>query len=367
MHILKDIAVQDHRWFDAHERVMSVENQACGLKAYIALHNTRLGPALGGVRMYNYRTEDDAVKDALLLSRGMTYKCALAGLPLGGGHAVIVGNPGVDKSEDMLRSFGAAVEELAGGFIAAEDSGTNMSDMETIARETSHAVGLPYEACPGEFGGPPAPYAARGVYIGMKRAAKRKFGVDSLSGLRVAVQGLGEVGFALCELLLKEGAQIVGCDIHEDRITRARDAFPGMFFIEPATFFSLEADIYAPCALGQQLNSDSIPQMHFGMICGGANNQLHQVRHDQWLKDRDILYVPDYTVNSGATIEVSYEHYFRAGQNPFDYDLTLDALDKHIARIADTVDSVLDFAEEYDLPTGEAADSVAEKVFLGGG
>ncbi|NCC22911.1 MAG: Glu/Leu/Phe/Val dehydrogenase [Alphaproteobacteria bacterium] len=352
--------------FDGHEKVFFVENEACGLKAFIGIHSTRLGPALGGCRMYNYRSEDQAVRDTLLLARGMTYKNALAGLPLGGGHVVIIGNPGVNKSDAMFRCMGRAIDCLGGEIIVGGDSGINSHDLGVMGEETGHVVGLPVHETWGPIGGDFAPYAAYGVYCGMKRAAQRRLGVESLSGVRVAMQGVGAVGFELCRLLHNEGAILVACELDPQAIRRAKEAFPDILFIDSSDIFSVEAEIFSPCAMGAQLNSNSIPQMHFDIIAGSANNQLHHFQHDQWLADRDILYVPDTVINAGATIAAAYEHFQRAPENPLGHELTRETLRRHVEGIANTVDEVLDFAEEYGLPSGEAANSVAERVFLGG-
>ncbi len=358
----EDLAVTEYPSFDGHECVHSFEDDTSGLKALVAIHNTNLGPALGGCRMFNYRSEKNSVRDVLRLSRGLTYKNALAGFPLGGGQAVIVGNPHVNKSDVLLESMGQAIEELDGAFICAEDSGTSQRDMEVIHRKTDHVLGLPAQA--GRLGGDPVPMAAYGVYCGMKAAAQRRFGSDSLNDLVVAIQGLGSVGFELCKLLQAEGARLVGADIDGMAVKRVREAFPEMVIVGEHDIFALEGHIFAPCAMGAQLNDNSIPQMHFDIIAGSANNQLASPHHDTWLADRDILYIPDYVINSGTVIAVAYEYFERLGKNPFDHPLNAETMKAHIERIGNTVNDVLDFAEEYGVPPGQAADSLAEKVFL---
>jgi leucine dehydrogenase len=366
MNVFREIDATGLSRFDAHEKCIAVENESCGLRAYIVIHNTNLGPALGGCRMYNYPGEEQALHDILRLSKGMTYKNALAGLPLGGGHVVIIGNPGVNKSADMFRALGQAIESLDGQLIVGGDSGIAPDDLSITGQETQHVVGLPVEETDGALGGNTAPYGARGVFYGMKRAARRRFGSESLKGKRIAVQGAGSVGLELCRLLAGDGAVLMACEPNAAARQRLADSVPGIPFIDVDHIFAAEADIFAPCAMGEQLNSSSIPQMHFQMIAGSANNQLHRRRHDVWMAERGILYVPEYVINSGGTIAAAYEHFQATGKTPPGWAMTSDALEKHIAGIPLTVDKVLDFAKESGLPAGHAASSVAETIFLGG-
>ncbi len=287
-----------------HERVLFCSSPEVGLQAIIALHSTVLGPGLGGVRMWPYGSLDEALTDVLRLSRGMTYKAAAAGLHLGGGKAVIVGDPKRDKTEALLRTFGRYVESLGGLYITAEDVGTDMEDMEHILTETRWVTGV----SPAQGGGgDPSPVTAFGVLQGMKAAAAWQLGSPSLAGRRVAIQGLGSVGFALAGYLEQEGASIAGSDIDGEAAARARDEH-GVEIVAPAEILGTECDILAPCALGAVLNDDTIPRLRCRVVAGAANNQLaDEERHGQALHDRGILYAPDFVLNAGGLINVYSE------------------------------------------------------------
>lgn len=287
-----------------HEQVMFCSDPAVGLKAIIAIHNTVLGPALGGTRFWNYAHEGEALRDALRLSRGMTYKASITGLHLGGGKAVIIGDARSQKSEALFRRYGQFVNSLNGRYITAEDVGTTSSDMEWVGRESKFVTGLP-EYLGG--GGDPSPFTAYGVYLGMKAAAKEAYGSDSLAGKKIMVQGVGHVGEYLVEHLHKEGAVIYITDIYEDRLQAVSSRFK-VHTAAPDEVFNVPVDIYAPCALGGTLNTETIPKLRCAIVAGAANNQLEdEVEHGQMLMDAGILYAPDYLINAGGLINVASE------------------------------------------------------------
>jgi leucine dehydrogenase len=283
-----------------HEQLVLWTEPRFGYKGIISLHDTSLGPGLGGTRLWNYATEEEALVDALRLARGMTYKAAVTGLTLGGGKSVIWGDPkirGVDR-EMLFRAHGRAVESLGGRYITAEDVGTSPADMAHIALETEHVVGL--EGTSGD----PSPVTAYGVYRGIKAAAMARYGDDSLDGLHVAVQGLGQVGYHLCENLRGEGARLSVTDIDSGRIERVVDEFDAEAVV-PEDIFDVDADIFAPCALGAVLNDDTIPRLKVDIVAGAANNQLASTtKHGPALQEAGILYAPDYVINAGGLINV---------------------------------------------------------------
>jgi len=287
-----------------HEELVFCHDQETGLKAIIAVHDTTIGPALGGCRMWNYATEEDALKDVLRLSRGMSYKAAIAGLNLGGGKAVIIGNSKKDKNELLFRSFGRFVQGLAGRYITAEDVGTSVKDMEWVRMETRYVTGIS-RALGGS--GDPSPVTALGTCSGMKATVKKHLGKDTLYGLNIGIQGVGHVGYHLCNFLKKEGANLFVTDIDNKSIERVVNEF-GANPIGLDDIYDADIDIYAPCALGATLNDDTIPRLRCSIVAGAANNQLKKESiHSQMLKDRDILYAPDYAINAGGLINVANE------------------------------------------------------------
>jgi leucine dehydrogenase len=285
-----------------HERVLFCSNPEVGLQAIIAVHSTVLGPGLGGCRMWPYGSTEEALTDVLRLSRGMTYKAAAAGLNLGGGKAVIIGDAKKDKTEELFRAFGRYVESLNGFYITAEDIGTNTDDMEVVHHETRWVTGLPPEA---GGGGDPSPVTAFGTLQGIK-AAVQHLGDDSLKGRSVAVQGLGSVGYNLARFLRDEGAKVFGTDIDPETTARAREEL-GVEIVPIDEILEVECDVVAPCALGAVINDDSIPKLRCRVVAGAANNQLKEDRHGQELHDRGILYAPDYVINAGGLINVYNE------------------------------------------------------------
>jgi leucine dehydrogenase len=287
-----------------HERILFCSNPQVGLQAIIAVHSTVLGPGLGGVRMWPYQSMDDALTDVLRLSRGMTYKAAAAGLNLGGGKAVIVGDPKKDKSEALFRCFGQYVEELGGLYITAEDVGTDMEDMEVILTETRSVTGV---APAHGGGGDPSPVTAFGVLQGIKAAARWQFDEASLAGRSVAIQGLGSVGYHLATYLKEEGAKIFAADIDAETTERVR-AELGVEIVPPGEILEVPCDIVAPCALGAILNDETIPKLSCKVVAGASNNQLaDEERHGRALHERGILYAPDFVINAGGLINVYNE------------------------------------------------------------
>ncbi|PWL29665.1 MAG: leucine dehydrogenase [Fluviicola sp. XM-24bin1] len=279
-----------------HEQLLFCNDNATGLKAIIAVHNTVLGPALGGTRMWAYSDEMEALKDVLRLSRGMTYKNSISGLNLGGGKAVIIGDARSMKSEALFRRFGKFVNSLGGKYITAEDVGISPIDMTWVSMETNHVVGLPGKS------GDPSPVTAHGTYVGMKACAKEQFGSDSLTGKKVAVQGVGHVGEYLVESLAKEGAEIYITDIHEPTLKRVAETF-GAKVVGLDEIYDIDMDIYAPCALGATVNDETLDRLKCSIIAGAANNQLqNETIHGKAVMQRGMIYAPDFALNAGGVI-----------------------------------------------------------------
>ena len=287
-----------------HEEVLFCFDRPTGLKAIIAIHDTTLGPALGGTRMWPYASENDALRDVLRLSRGMSYKSSLAGLDLGGGKAVIIGDARTQKTEAMFRRFGQFVESLNGRYITAEDVGMSTNDMVNIRKETRNVAGLPEEM---GGSGDPSPVTAYGVFCGMKAAAKQAFGTDDLAGRKVSVQGAGNVGRYLVQYLVKEGAKVFLTDIHEEKVAAIAKEHP-ITAVRPDEVYDLDVDIYSPCALGATVNDDTLGRLKCAVIAGGANNQLADEKlHGRAVMDKGILYAPDFLINAGGIINCAWE------------------------------------------------------------
>jgi len=280
-----------------HEQLVISQDPSCGYLGIIAIHDTTLGPALGGTRFWQYDSTEAALVDALRLARGMTYKSAVAGLSLGGGKAVIVGDNRRRDREALFRAHGRFVDTLGGRYITAEDVGTSTDDMEFVRQETRHVGGLVGRS------GDPSPVTAWGVFHGMRAAARTRFGTDDLAGRRVLVQGAGNVAYHLCRLLHEAGAELVVTDIRPERVQRIVQEF-GARGVAPDALVAEKGDIYSPNALGATLNDDTIPRLQVGLVCGGANNQLAEPRHGDALQARGILYAPDYVVNGGGVINI---------------------------------------------------------------
>ncbi|NIR31585.1 MAG: Glu/Leu/Phe/Val dehydrogenase [Gammaproteobacteria bacterium] len=342
--------------FDDHEQVVFCHDGSAGLQAIIAIHNTNRGPSLGGCRMWAYASEQEALHDVLRLSKGMTYKSAMAHLDLGGGKSVIMGNPRQDKNERLLRALGRYVDTLGGRYIIAEDAGTSVEDMKAIGEATRHVVGIA-DKVTGEGGtrsGDPSPATAYGVFIGLRAAVKHRLGRDDLDGLKVAVQGVGHVGYKLAKQLHEAGARLWVSDIYDDEAQRAaRDL--GAAVVPPEHAYDQEVDVFAPCALGAVINDDTLPRMRAKVIAGAANNQLAEDRHGEELMRRNILYAPDYVINAGGLIDVAYE------REPGGYDR--DKMLRHIERIDDTLIEIFERADAERLPTSVVADKIAEERF----
>ncbi len=316
-----------------HEQVLFCNDKSTGLRAIIAIHNTVLGPSLGGTRMWPYQSEAEALKDVLRLSRGMTYKSAVAGLHLGGGKAVIIGDSRKDKSEALMRRFGQFVDSLNGRYITAEDVGFSTADIENVAEETEHVSGLP-ETKGGS--GDPSPVTAYGVYMGMKAAAKKAFGSDSLAGKRILVQGVGHVGYNLVENLAKEGAHIAISDIHEDSIAAVSKKHK-VEVVPADEVYAYDMDIFAPCALGAVLNDETLKVLKCGVIAGAANNQLDdEERHSRMLAENGMVYAPDFVINAGGIINcysevIGYNREDALRKTENIYHTTLDILNRSAA------------------------------------
>ena len=332
-----------------HEQVVFCQDPKTGLNAIIAVHNTTLGPSLGGTRLWNYASHEEALVDALRLSRGMTYKSAISGLNLGGGKAVLIGDAAKLKSEAYWRRYGKFVNSLNGKYITAEDVNTSKADMEYIGMETEFVTGKP-EYMGGS--GDPSPLTAWGVFNGMKASAKKAWGSDDLSGKKVLVQGAGNVGQYLMGHLVEEGAKVYICDINEAKLKEAKTKYPKVEVVDNATIFDLDIDIYAPCALGATVNTEVINKLKAPVIAGGANNQLADENvHGPMLVEKGIIYAPDFVINAGGIINISIE---------------LDGYNKErayntVAKIYDRTLEIFKLAEEEKVHTQLAAMRLAEK------
>lgn len=342
-------AIKNTRIFEmlaamGHEQVVFCHDEASGYRGIIAIHSTRLGPAVGGTRFWNYATEEEAIIDALRLSRGMTYKCAAAGMPLGGGKAIIIGdNKSVDR-EKLFRAHGRFVERLGGRYITAEDVGTSPADMELIALETSYVGGLAGK------GGDPSPWTGLGAYRAMQASAKYRWGSDDLGGKRVAIQGCGNVGYNLAKELSAAEARLIVSDVDAAKMKRAVEEFRATP-ASPENIYSAEADVFAPCAMGGIINDRTLPQLKAEIICGAANNQLLEDRHGDALEERGILYAPDYVVNSGGVLSGGADLF---GWSP-------EKVREKVRAIYDTLLSILEIAKLERVPTYKAADRLAER------
>ncbi|KSU63584.1 leucine dehydrogenase [[Bacillus] enclensis] len=330
-----------------YEQLVFCQDEVSGLKAIIAIHDTTLGPALGGTRMWTYDSEEAAIEDALRLAKGMTYKNAAAGLNLGGGKTVIIGDPRKDKNEEMFRAFGRYIQGLNGRYITAEDVGTTVADMDLIHEETDYVTGISPA-----FGssGNPSPVTAYGVYRGMKAAAKEAFGTDSLEGKTIAVQGVGNVAYNMCKHLHEEGANLIVTDIHKESVDRAVNDF-GAKAVDPSEIYSVDCDIFAPCALGAIINDETISQIKAKVIAGAANNQLKETRHGDAIHEMGIVYAPDYVINAGGVINVADELYGYNSERAM----------KKVEQVYNNVERVIEIAKRDNVPTYVAADRMAEE------
>ena len=331
-----------------HEQVIFCNDSETGLKAIIAIHDTTLGPALGGTRMWNYSNEIDALNDVLRLSRGMTFKASISGLNLGGGKAVIIGDAKTEKTEALMKKFGEYVNKLGGTYITAEDVGMSTKDMEYVREMTKHVTGIP-ESMGGS--GDPSPVTAYGVYWGMKASAKFKWGSDSLEGKTILVQGGGHVGENLVKHITEEDAKVFVTDINEEKLAEVSEKY-GAKIITGDAIYDMDMDIYAPCALGATLNTDTIHRLKCAIVAGAANNQLEdEMIHGEMIKEKGIVYAPDFLINAGGLINVYSEI------NGYDREKSLNKTRK----IYDTTLEILLKAEQEDITTHKAALVIAEQ------
>lgn len=328
-----------------HEQLVFCNDNETGLKAIIGVHNTVLGPALGGTRIWAYTNEMEALNDVMRLSRGMTYKNSLAGLNLGGGKAVIIGDSRQIKSEALMRRFGKFVNSLGGKYITAEDVGINPADMVYVNMETEHVVGLPGKS------GDPSPVTAKGVYVGMKACAKAQFGTDSLAGKKIAVQGVGHVGEYLVSFLAKEKAEIYITDVYEPTLKRVASEY-GAKVVGLDEIYDLDVDIYAPCALGATINDETLNRLKCSIIAGSANNQLKdEGRHGKMVMEKGIIYAPDYAINAGGVINVYSEF---KGLSP-EWSL------QNAENIYTTIEEIVNRSNSENIPTYLIANKMAEE------
>ncbi|QDF67318.1 Glu/Leu/Phe/Val dehydrogenase [Shewanella sp. SNU WT4] len=338
------MAVFNHVSYDDHKEVVFCHDQASGLKAIIAVHNTNLGPAFGGCRMWNYQNDDDALNDVLRLSRGMTYKNALAGLAMGGGKSVIIANPKITDREALFKAFGRFVHSLGGQYYSAEDVGVSPKDIMIARQETPYVAGLEGKS------GDPSPFTALGTYLGIKAANKHRNGSDSLAGLKISVQGIGHVGYHLCRYLHNEGAKLIVTDINQAALAQVAAEFDAKV-VAPQDIYHQEVDVYSPCALGATLNDTTLPLLKAGIVAGCANNQLAELRHGEQLKAMGILYAPDYVINAGGIINVSFEN---------NYDAALST--EKVKQIYQTLETIFVQADAQNRTTNSVADEMARKI-----
>jgi leucine dehydrogenase len=347
------MSVFDHPEFASHEQVAFCHDEETGLKAIIAVHNTHLGPGLGGCRMWNYANSHEALTDVLRLSKGMTYKAAMAGLEQGGGKAVIIGDPRNHKTADMMAAMGRFVDTFKGKYITAEDSGISVSDILTMGQHTEHVGGTfskySFDGSPAD--GNPAPATAYGVFIGLQAAVRHRFGSD-LSGKTVAIKGVGHVGLRLAEHLYKAGARLFVADIFPEGLDRAVNEY-GATAVSVEEIDALDVDVFAPCALGNAINTDNISKLNAKVIAGAANNQLASDEMGKILAQKGILYAPDYVINAGGIIDIFHQRTESNAEN----------LKAHLERIGETLRCIFEQADETGQATAQVADEMAESRF----
>lgn len=333
--------------FDNHEQIVFCNDEETGLKAIIGIHNTTLGPALGGTRMWNYANEADALNDVLRLSRGMTYKSAITGLNLGGGKAVIIGDAKTQKTDALMRRFGEFVNSLSGKYITAEDVGMETRDMDIVREATPHVTGIS-ESKGGS--GNPSPITAYGVYMGMKAAAKYKFGTENLAGKKILVQGIGHVGETIVELITKEGAEVIINDINKAQLEIISKKY-GATIHHDLDVYGLDVDIYSPCALGATINDNTIHNFKAKVIAGAANNQLQdEIKHGKLLREKGIAYAPDFLINAGGIINV-YAEIVGYGK---------EEIKRKTENIYNTTLEIFELSEEKNITTHRAAFNIAQ-------
>ena len=338
--------------FDDHEQVVFCSDKASGLKAIIAVHNTNCGPAVGGCRFWNYASDEEALVDVLRLSKGMTYKNALAGLNFGGGKAVIIGDPKLLKSDELFRAFGHALNNMNGTYYSAEDVNITTGDIMIAHQVTDYVVGLEGKS------GNPAPFTALGTYLGIKAAVKHRLGKDDLVGVKLSIQGLGSVGMYLCERLHKDGAELFVTDINQDSIDKAVTEYAATA-VALDEIYALDVDVYVPCALGATINDETIPQLKAKIVAGCANNQLKEPRHGDKLTELDILYAPDYVINAGGIINIFFE------QDEDGY--SADKATAKVGEIYQTLTEIFERSKADNMPTYKVADIMAQEIIANGG
>lgn len=335
--------------FDDHEQVIFCSDKSSGLKAIIAIHSTILGPAVGGCRLWDYTSDEEALIDALRLSKGMTYKNAMAGLKMGGGKSVIIGDAKSIKSKALFKAFGSALNNLNGRYLSAEDINITTTDIAITNSVTPFVTGTEGKS------GNPAPFTALGTFLGIKASVKHKLDLDTLSGLKIAVQGLGSVGYGLCEYLYNAGAKLFVTDMNQTALDNAAAKFNATI-VGLDDIYHQDVDVYAPCALGASINDDTIKRLKAKIIAGCANNQLAEPRHDQALVDSGILYAPDYVINAGGIINISFED-----------DYCAEKATRKVEEIYHTLLDIFTKADAQNKPTGIIADEMARKIIKNGG
>lgn len=335
--------------FDNHEQVVFCSDKDSGLRAIIAIHNTKLGPAVGGCRLWNYASDEEALVDVLRLSKGMTYKNALAGLTMGGGKSVIIGDPEKIKSEQLFKAFGQALERLNGRYLSAEDVNITTHDIAIANSVTQFVTGTEGKS------GNPAPFTALGTFLGIKASVKHKLNKDNLNNVTVAVQGLGSVGYQLCRHLYQAGAKLIITDINQESLDNAAQEFNAKI-VDLNEIYDQDVDVYAPCALGATINDDTLTRLKAVIVAGCANNQLAESRHDQALFDQGILYAPDYVINAGGIINVSFED---------NYDVNKST--QKVEEIYQTLLNIYQQSADKNIPTGVIADNMAREIIKKGG
>jgi len=347
------MSVFNHPEFERHESVHFFEDSDSGLRAIVSIHSTTLGPAAGGCRRWSYANDTDALTDALRLSRGMSYKNAIAGLPFGGGKAVILGDQAPSGSPALFTAFGQAINSLDGRYITAEDVGVSVDDMRHVRRETPFVSGLPQTGS--NAGGDPSPWTALGVFMGIQAAVKTRLSADSLNGLKIGVQGVGNVGYHLCRLLHAVGADLFVADVSKANLKRVRDEVPATEVPADELLFT-DVDVLAPCALGGVLNSDTIPRIRAKVIAGAANNQLASADDGSLLTSHDILYAPDYVINAGGIISVAREYLGVSSENE---------VMTEVNRIPERLQSIFKQSRLTNRPTNQIADEWARHILSG--
>jgi leucine dehydrogenase len=348
------MSVFDHPEFDQHESVHYVHDASTGLRAIICIHSTSLGPAAGGCRHWQYSSDETALTDVLRLSRGMTYKNAIAGLRFGGGKSVILAADTAAKTPELMRAFGRAVESLGGRYVTAEDVGCSVDDMRAVNMETRYVSGLPKSG--DGAGGDPSPMTALGVFLGIEAAVKVRLGKDSLQDIKIAVQGVGKVGLNLCRLLNDAGARLTVADVNSDHLQTVRDELP-VTEIAPGEILFSDVDVLAPCALGNILTAQSIPNIRAKVIAGAANNQLSTEEDGTTLAEREILYAPDYVINAGGIVNVAAEYFGNSSE---------EQVRTEVAQIPARLNTIFAEAKATKEPTNRIADRMARHIVADG-